>query len=198
MTFVKGQLYTVCMSRHKCYRPDNPLFHQAMEMRLRGLAYGAIALELGVSRQRIHQIIAPPREIREGAIKRFAGKCAACGATVGQRGHVHHEGRDNKPENYNKPENLELLCIGCHLRRHAGDRTPTNELSMKQRGIMEFLCQFIDAKQYPPTVREVQTALNLSTPSLAHYHLGVLEERGYIRRERFIARGLEVVGRTLQ
>lgn len=90
-------------------------------MRLEGLTYQQIANTVGVSRQRIQQLLSPPKEIRDYVIRKFNGKCVDCGIQVGKSGHVHHNNGDE--ENYNDIENLELLCISCHKRRHKGDNT---------------------------------------------------------------------------
>lgn len=88
-----------------------------LRMRLDGMTYQQIGHSLGVSRQRIQQIISPPRQIRDFVIKKYNGRCASCGLYVGGKGHLHHT--DNKQNHYNDIENLELLCITCHRGRHS-------------------------------------------------------------------------------
>lgn len=89
---------------------------EAEEMRLSGMTYKAIAKEFGVSRQRIQQLIAPPKIIRDVVIKRAQGRCQDCGILVNNQGHVHH--RENDTGNYNDSGNLRLLCISCHRKAH--------------------------------------------------------------------------------
>jgi len=86
-------------------------------MRIDGFTYADIAKEAGVSRQRIHQLIAPPKKVREYVVGRYHKRCADCNLYVGNSGHVHHEGTTHG-EDYNDIDNLVLLCIGCHHRRH--------------------------------------------------------------------------------
>src|SRR5699024_2523425 len=43
---------------------------------------------------------------------------------------------------------------------------------------------------------DIQHELGISSTSVVDYNLKVLEERNYIRRNRNISRGIEVVGRT--
>lgn len=87
-------------------------------LRLRGRTYQYIAGKAGVSRQRIQQIISPPKHIRDLVIERYNRHCDSCGIYVGVGGHIHH--RDsNGEEDYNDTENLQLLCVSCHLRKHS-------------------------------------------------------------------------------
>lgn len=87
-----------------------------LKRRLEGLTYKTISLELGISRQRVQQLISPPRFIRELIVTRAAGKCQRCGINVGKSGHVHHAGTEY--EDYNDVENLQLLCVSCHRLIH--------------------------------------------------------------------------------
>jgi len=68
-------------------------------------------------------------------------------------------------------------------------------LSQRQQDILEFIGAFLDANDYPPTIRDIQQELGISSTSVVDYNLKVLEERDHIRRNRNISRGIEVVGR---
>lgn len=87
-----------------------------LAMRLDGFTYQQIADKFNVSRQRIQQILSPPKAIRNYVVEKFKGRCADCGINVGKSGHIHHENSDF--EDYNDINNLELLCISCHGKRH--------------------------------------------------------------------------------
>ncbi|MDQ3444350.1 MAG: transcriptional repressor LexA, partial [Chloroflexota bacterium] len=65
----------------------------------------------------------------------------------------------------------------------------------RQQDILEFIGAFLDANDYPPTIRDIQQELGISSTSVVDYNLKVLEERDHIRRNRNISRGIEVVGR---
>jgi repressor LexA len=69
-------------------------------------------------------------------------------------------------------------------------------LSQRQQAILDFIGNFLDENDYPPTIRDIQQELRISSTSVVDYNLKVLEERDYIRRNRNISRGIEVVGRT--
>ncbi len=70
-----------------------------------------------------------------------------------------------------------------------GDR----ELSDKQRRILEFLGAFIEEKDYPPSIRDIQQGCSISSTSVVDYNLKRLEERGYIRRDREVSRAIELL-----
>ncbi len=59
---------------------------------------------------------------------------------------------------------------------------------------MEVL-NFIASSPHPPTVREIQKALNISSPSMVEYYLKMLEEEGLIKREKGRARAIFIPGR---
>jgi repressor LexA len=70
------------------------------------------------------------------------------------------------------------------------------DLSRRQRAILDFIGQFLDENDYPPTIRDIQRDLDISSTSVVDYNLKVLENRNLIRRNRNISRGIELVGRT--
>jgi repressor LexA len=68
------------------------------------------------------------------------------------------------------------------------------DLSDKQTQILEFLRFFIDDKDYPPSIRDIQEGCTISSTSVVDYNLRKLEEKGLIRRDREVSRGIEVLG----
>jgi len=56
-----------------------------------------------------------------------------------------------------------------------------------------FLNDYISVNGFPPTVREIGEALDISSTSLVSYYLKGLEERGLISRESSISRGIRLV-----
>lgn len=70
------------------------------------------------------------------------------------------------------------------------------ELSRRQRAILEFIERFLVENDYPPTIRDIQRELGISSTSVVDYNLKVLEARKLIRRNRNISRGIELIGRT--
>jgi repressor LexA len=68
-------------------------------------------------------------------------------------------------------------------------------LSHRQQAILDFIGTFLDDNDYPPTIRDIQQELGISSTSVVDYNLKVLEERDCIHRNRNISRGIEVIGR---
>ena len=64
-------------------------------------------------------------------------------------------------------------------------------LSPKQKRILEFIRKFIDARGYPPTVRDIVNGCDISSTSVVAYNLARLETAGYIRHHPKISRGVE-------
>jgi len=54
---------------------------------------------------------------------------------------------------------------------------------------------FLDENDYPPTIRDIQAELGISSTSVVDYNLKVLESHNLIRRNRNISRGIELVNR---
>lgn len=66
-------------------------------------------------------------------------------------------------------------------------------LTPRQEQVLEFIRESVRANGYPPTVREICAALDLSSPSTVHAHLANLERLGLIKRDPTKPRALEVV-----
>ena len=66
-------------------------------------------------------------------------------------------------------------------------------LTARQEQVLGFIREFTRANGYPPTVREIGSELELSSPSTVHVHLGNLERLGFIRRDPTKPRALELV-----
>jgi repressor LexA len=69
-------------------------------------------------------------------------------------------------------------------------------LSSKQQQILAFLRRFREGKDYPPTVRDILKACGISSTSVVDYNLRILEREGYIRRDREVSRGIEMLDKT--
>jgi repressor LexA len=57
------------------------------------------------------------------------------------------------------------------------------DLSERQRKILDYIRATVDRRGYPPTVREIGEAVGLVSPSSVAYQLGVLEKKGYLRKD---------------
>ena len=69
------------------------------------------------------------------------------------------------------------------------------ELTGRQQEIWDFLVGYVDRHGYPPTVREIGSAVGLASPSTVHAHLANLERAGLLRRDPTKPRALELIGR---
>ncbi len=69
-------------------------------------------------------------------------------------------------------------------------------LSEKQQGILQFMRDFIDEHDYPPSIRDIQVGCSISSTSVVDYNLKALERQGYIRRDREVSRAIEILDRT--
>ena len=67
------------------------------------------------------------------------------------------------------------------------------KLTNRQNDILEVIKKFIAKNGFTPTVREIGTTLNLSSPATAHFHLNKLEEKGYIKRNKTKNRAIELL-----
>ncbi|EHF01840.1 MULTISPECIES: transcriptional repressor LexA [Olsenella] len=70
---------------------------------------------------------------------------------------------------------------------------PKDRLSKRQAAIYEYICSYTGEHGYPPSVREIGSAVGLASPSTVHMHLKVLQERGLIKRDSKKPRTIEVV-----
>jgi len=70
------------------------------------------------------------------------------------------------------------------------------QLSRRQQAILDFIERFTDERSYPPTIREIQEGLGISSTSVVDYNLNVLEQRSLLRRNRNISRGIEMTTRS--
>jgi repressor LexA len=61
--------------------------------------------------------------------------------------------------------------------------------------ILNFIRRFLDRRGYAPTVRDIARGCNISTPSVVQYHLNMLEQQGFIRRDPEVFRSIQLVER---
>lgn len=71
-----------------------------------------------------------------------------------------------------------------------------NDLSSKQKEILEYMIASVKSKGYPPSVREICEATGLKSTSTVHGHLSRLEKKGYIKRDPSKPRAIELLINT--
>lgn len=69
-------------------------------------------------------------------------------------------------------------------------------LSVRQKQILNYIEQHVEAHGYPPTVREIGQAVSLSSSSTVHAHLKTLEETGLIQRDAVLTRAIKLTPRN--
>jgi repressor LexA len=68
----------------------------------------------------------------------------------------------------------------------------TDRLTDRQEQILQVIDQHITERGYPPSVREIGTAVGLTSPSSVQNHLNRLNELGFLRRDPTKPRAMEV------
>ncbi len=67
-----------------------------------------------------------------------------------------------------------------------------NDLSERQRKIIQFIMRFVAEKDYPPSIREIGLEVGITSTSVTNYNLTRLEELELVMRERDVSRGLKL------
>jgi repressor LexA len=71
-------------------------------------------------------------------------------------------------------------------------------LTERQQQVLDYIREMVDARGYPPSVREIGEAVGLSSPSTVHSHLNSLVEAGAIKRDPSKPRAIMIVDATHQ
>ena len=66
-------------------------------------------------------------------------------------------------------------------------------LTKRQREILTYVMSNMQQRGYPPSVREIGTALGLTSSSTVHSHLTALEKKGFILRDPSKPRAIEIL-----
>jgi repressor LexA len=67
-------------------------------------------------------------------------------------------------------------------------------LTSRQREIYEFICQKIEVRGFPPSIREIGEAFAIKSPNGVMCHLRALEKKGLIKRQLNSARAIQIEG----
>lgn len=73
------------------------------------------------------------------------------------------------------------------------DRDGGASLTNRQRRVLDVIRDSVDARGYPPSLREIGDAVGLTSPSSVAHQLKMLERKGYLRRDPHRPRAIEVV-----
>lgn len=77
--------------------------------------------------------------------------------------------------------------------RVMGNET-VDRLSDKQQAILEFIEEYIEEHDYPPSIRDIQQGCGISSTSVVKYNLDRLTQMGLMSRQAEISRGLVLSG----
>ena len=69
-----------------------------------------------------------------------------------------------------------------------------NDLTQRQREVLDFLKNFIRKRGFPPTLREIASHLGVKGPRGPQKAVQILERKGYVRRVSRGSRTLELIG----
>jgi len=69
------------------------------------------------------------------------------------------------------------------------------DLTRRQREVLDFICEFVEENGYPPSHEEIQFEVGLSSKSHVHFYLKALEREGYIERAPNIPRGIRLTNK---
>ncbi len=69
-------------------------------------------------------------------------------------------------------------------------------LTDKQKRVLAFIEQEVKHWNYPPSVREICKALNISSTATVHSYLDILESKGYISRMKTKPRAIKMLRNT--
>ncbi len=68
------------------------------------------------------------------------------------------------------------------------------QLTERQRRILDFIAQTRDERGYPPSVREIGEAVGLHSPSSVHAQLATLAQKGFLTKDPTKPRAIRVHG----
>jgi repressor LexA len=89
---------------------------------------------------------------------------------------------------------LELMFV---VREGGSGTEMVKEISERQRDILNFIREFLNERGYPPTIRDIVEGCHISSTSVVDYNLRILEREGYLRCDRKISRGIELLGEQI-
>ena len=68
-----------------------------------------------------------------------------------------------------------------------------DDLTKRQKEVLDFIKKFMVSHGYPPTIREIGKSLGLSSPATTYTHITELEKKGYIKKNGSKNRAIELL-----
>lgn len=78
---------------------------------------------------------------------------------------------------------------------HAGDIRKDRmkqELTSRQRDVLQFIREQIASRGHPPTIREIGQKFGIRSTNGVRTHISALIKKGFLKKQGFISRGLEL------
>jgi repressor LexA len=72
------------------------------------------------------------------------------------------------------------------------------KLSDRQRRMLDFIVSFSEEHGYPPSIREIGSAVKISSTSVVNYNLNRLVEEGYLDRDQNVSRGIRLTEKLVR
>jgi repressor LexA len=89
-----------------------------------------------------------------------------------------------------------LLCYYQFIKKKVGEAM-AKRTDKRQLQVLQFIYDSVESQGYPPTVREIGEAVDLSSTSTVHGHLSRLEKKGWLYRDPTKPRAMEVTAEGL-
>lgn len=80
-----------------------------------------------------------------------------------------------------------------NIRKLRADEIEGDELTRRQRLVLECIRSSVSERGYPPSMREIGAQVGLTSPSSVKHQLTALERKGYLRRDPNRPRAIEIV-----
>lgn len=75
--------------------------------------------------------------------------------------------------------------------------SPVKKLTARQKQILSFIEDKINLAGLPPTIREIGKRFDITSTNGVRSILSALETKGYIRRQKLVSRGIELIKRSV-
>ena len=72
-------------------------------------------------------------------------------------------------------------------------RPKTDGLTKKQKLVLDYIKKFQAENKYPPSVRQICSAIDLNSPATVHVHINHLVEKGFLKRSNNGNRAIEIL-----
>ena len=70
-------------------------------------------------------------------------------------------------------------------------------LSQKQQNILTFIEDFVQKHGYSPSIRDIQSGLEISSTSVVAYNLNILRNKGKLNRDSKVSRGITLTNQPI-